>query len=150
MSAPSAALWVVLIGAMAFGLFQIKLAVQPAEREFARLSRELLASEAGDAMRELAAALTSDLATYFDAVAWLEVSTAGDPAPGSYVLEAALRSRGERPVHLACAPGRALRAGRAGLHEQVGDARRGRAGGRCVLWRYILRVRRCCGSRFYD
>ncbi len=45
MSAPSAALWAVLIGAMAFGLFQIKLAVQPAEREFARLSRELLASE---------------------------------------------------------------------------------------------------------
>ncbi len=45
MSGPSAALWAVLIGAMAFGLFQIKLAVQPAEREFARLSRELLASE---------------------------------------------------------------------------------------------------------
>ncbi len=45
MRGPSAALWAALIGAMAFGLFQLKLAVQPAEEEFARLSRELLASE---------------------------------------------------------------------------------------------------------
>jgi hypothetical protein len=37
--------WVALIGAMAFGVFQLKLAVQPVEEEFARLSRDLLASE---------------------------------------------------------------------------------------------------------
>ena len=45
MSGPAAMVWAALIGAMAFGLVQIKLAVQPAEEEFARLSRDLLASE---------------------------------------------------------------------------------------------------------
>ena len=45
MSGPAAVVWAALIGAMAFGMFQIKLAVQPAEDEFARLSRDLLASE---------------------------------------------------------------------------------------------------------
>ncbi len=45
MSGPAAVVWAALIGAMAFGLVQIKLAVQPAEEEFARLSRDLLASE---------------------------------------------------------------------------------------------------------
>ncbi len=45
MSGPAAVVWAILIGAMAFGLVQIKLAVQPAEEEFARLSRDLLTTE---------------------------------------------------------------------------------------------------------
>ncbi|MFQ5958989.1 MAG: hypothetical protein ACE5LF_06430 [Alphaproteobacteria bacterium] len=45
MNGPSTLLWVALIGAMAFGLFQVKYAVQRLEDELARLNRELLASE---------------------------------------------------------------------------------------------------------
>ena len=41
----STVLWVALIGAMAFGLFQLKYAVQAREDELARLDRELIASE---------------------------------------------------------------------------------------------------------
>lgn len=47
-------------------------------------------------VRELAAALTNDLATYLDVAEWLEVSTEANPAPKRYVLEASLRGRGER------------------------------------------------------
>lgn len=46
MRAPSAVLWVGLIGAMTFGLFQLKYAVQAREDEVARLNRDLIASEA--------------------------------------------------------------------------------------------------------
>ena len=45
MSATSTVLWVCLIGAMSFGLFQLKYAVQDREDELARLNRDLIASE---------------------------------------------------------------------------------------------------------
>ncbi|MFQ5783287.1 MAG: hypothetical protein ACE5H8_00505 [Alphaproteobacteria bacterium] len=45
MNAPSNVLWVALIGIVAFGLFQLKHAVQRLEDELAGLNRELLASE---------------------------------------------------------------------------------------------------------
>lgn len=45
MSTPSPVFWVVLIGGLAFGLFQIKHAVQRLEDELATLNRDLLASE---------------------------------------------------------------------------------------------------------
>ncbi|MEE8204189.1 MAG: hypothetical protein V3S95_09520 [Alphaproteobacteria bacterium] len=45
MNGPSTLLWVAVVAAMAFGLFQIKYAVQRLEDEFARLNRDLLASE---------------------------------------------------------------------------------------------------------
>ena len=45
MSPSSTVFWVALIGVMAFGLFQLKYAVQAREDELARLSRELIASE---------------------------------------------------------------------------------------------------------
>ncbi len=45
MRAPSTVLWVSLIGAMSFGLFQLKYAVQDREDELARLNRDLIASE---------------------------------------------------------------------------------------------------------
>ena len=45
MRATSAMLWVGLIGAMTFGLFQLKYAVQAREDELARLNRNLIASE---------------------------------------------------------------------------------------------------------
>ncbi len=38
-------LWIVLVGVMASGLFQLKYAVQEREDELARLNRELIASE---------------------------------------------------------------------------------------------------------
>ena len=38
-------LWIVLVGAMASGLFQLKYAVQEREDELTRLNRELIASE---------------------------------------------------------------------------------------------------------
>ncbi len=45
MRATSTVLWVCLIGAMTFGLFQLKYAVQDREDELARLNRDLIASE---------------------------------------------------------------------------------------------------------
>ena len=45
MSPSSTVIWVALIVAMAFGLFQLKHAVQAREDELARLNRELIASE---------------------------------------------------------------------------------------------------------
>ena len=45
MSPSSTVLWVALIGAMAFGLFQLKCAVQAREDELTRLNRALIASE---------------------------------------------------------------------------------------------------------
>ncbi len=45
MNASAAAMWVIVIGAMAFGLFQSKEAVQAREDELARLNREILASQ---------------------------------------------------------------------------------------------------------
>ncbi len=45
MSASSAAIWVIVIGAMAFGLYQSKEAVQAREDELVRLNREILASQ---------------------------------------------------------------------------------------------------------
>jgi adenylate cyclase len=53
-------------------------------------------SDDREEVRELAAALTNDLATYLDVADWLSVSTEEDPAPGRYVLEASLRCRGDR------------------------------------------------------
>ena len=38
-------LWIVLVGVMASGLFQLKYAVQEREDELSRLNRELIASE---------------------------------------------------------------------------------------------------------
>lgn len=45
MSTTSPIFWVVLIGGLAFGLFQVKHAVQRLEDELATLNRDLLASE---------------------------------------------------------------------------------------------------------
>ncbi len=45
MNASAAAMWVIVIGAMAFGLFQSKEAVQAREDELALLNREILASQ---------------------------------------------------------------------------------------------------------
>lgn len=45
MKATSTVLWIGLIGAMSFGLFQLKYAVQDREDELARLNRDLIASE---------------------------------------------------------------------------------------------------------
>jgi len=45
MRATSTVLWIGLIGAMAFGLFQLKYAVQDREDELAWLNRDLIASE---------------------------------------------------------------------------------------------------------
>lgn len=45
MKPSSTILWIVVVGAMASGLFQLKYAVQAREDEFARLNRELIASE---------------------------------------------------------------------------------------------------------
>ena len=45
MKATSTVLWAGLIGAMIFGLFQLKYAVQAREDELARLNRDLIASE---------------------------------------------------------------------------------------------------------
>lgn len=45
MNGPSPVFWVVLIGGLAFGLFQIKHAVQELEGELVALNRDLLASE---------------------------------------------------------------------------------------------------------
>ena len=41
----SVILWVVIVGAMTSGLFQLKYAVQSSEDELARLNRELIATE---------------------------------------------------------------------------------------------------------
>lgn len=45
MKPSSTILWVLLTGVMAFGLFQLKYAVQARETELAALNRELLASK---------------------------------------------------------------------------------------------------------
>ena len=45
MKPSSVILWVVIVGAMTSGLFQLKYAVQTSEDELARLNRELIASE---------------------------------------------------------------------------------------------------------
>ncbi len=45
MKPSSILLWIAVVGAMATGLFQLKYAVQAREDEFARLNRELIASE---------------------------------------------------------------------------------------------------------
>ena len=45
MSPASTVLWVAMIGAMAFGLFQLKYAVQAREDELVRLNRDLIASK---------------------------------------------------------------------------------------------------------
>jgi hypothetical protein len=41
----SVVLWIVIVGAMTTGLFQLKYAVQSSEDELARLNRELIATE---------------------------------------------------------------------------------------------------------
>ncbi len=72
-------------------------------------------SDGREEVHELAAALTNDLATYLDVAEWLEVSTSGDPSSGGYVLEASLRSRGERlrlDTRLASPDGASLWAGK--------------------------------------
>ena len=53
MKGASAFVWVGIIGAMAFGLYQVKHAVQAREDELARLNRDLIASE--EAIRVLRA-----------------------------------------------------------------------------------------------
>ncbi len=45
MTARAPLLWVALVGVMAFGMFQLKLAVQDLEDTLARVNRDLLASE---------------------------------------------------------------------------------------------------------
>lgn len=45
MKPSSIILWVVIVGAMTSGLFQLKYAVQTSEDELARLNRELIATE---------------------------------------------------------------------------------------------------------
>ncbi len=45
MKPSSTILWIVLVGVMASGLFQLKYAVQAREDELARLNRDLIASE---------------------------------------------------------------------------------------------------------
>ena len=57
---------------------------------------QVTSSDAREEVRELAAGLTSDLASYLGGADWLSVSTDRDAAPTAYLLEASLRSRGDR------------------------------------------------------
>lgn len=62
-------------------------------------------------VQELAAAITSDLATYLGAVQWINAETSAEPAPNAYIAQGALRARGGRirlEVTLSAPNGQAL------------------------------------------
>ncbi len=62
-------------------------------------------------VQELAAAITSDLATYLGAVQWINAETSAEPAPNAYIAQGALRARGGRirlEVTLSAPDGQAL------------------------------------------